>query len=137
MEKRIFGKTGLSVTREQNVGVIAKRPIANSAWRPAQQHQGIYQEYSAPYRERFTAMKISPQDLGFSGAADWPEIALRFTLSHPGVHVAIAGTTNPVNARRNLDYAVKGPLAKAALEKLQSAFQRAAASGRENWAGLT
>lgn len=129
--------TVLPVAREKNVGIIAKRPIANTAWRPVQQLQGIYQDYAKPYRERFAAMGITPQDLGFSSAADWPEIALRFTLSHPGVHVAIIGTTNPANAKRNLDAAAKGPLPKSALEKLASAFTRAEAAASQRWLGLT
>jgi aryl-alcohol dehydrogenase-like predicted oxidoreductase len=129
--------TMLPVARQQNVGIIAKRPIANTAWRPAQQLQGIYQDYAKPYRERFATMQITPQDLGFSSEADWPEIALRFTLSHPGVHVAIIGTTNPLNAKRNLEAAAKGPLPKSTLEKLASAFTRAEASGNQKWPGLT
>jgi aryl-alcohol dehydrogenase-like predicted oxidoreductase len=129
--------TVLPVARAQNIGIIAKRPIANTAWRPAQQLQGIYQDYAKPYRERFAAMRITAKDLGFSGEAEWPEIALRFTLSHPGVHAAIIGTTNPLNARRNLDAAAKGPLPKSTLEALASAFTRAAASGNQKWPGLT
>lgn len=130
-------ETVLPITRKQNVGVIAKRPIANSVWRPAEQQKGIYQDYTKTYRERFAAMRILPQELGFSGENDWPEIALRYTLSQPGVHVAIIGTTNPANARRNLDNAARGSLSMAALEKLETAFKRAAASRNETWAGLT
>jgi aryl-alcohol dehydrogenase-like predicted oxidoreductase len=129
--------TVLPAAREQNIGIIAKRPIANTAWRPAQELQGIYQDYAKPYRERFAAMGITAQDVGFSSEADWPEIALRFTLSHSGVHVAIIGTTNPLNAKRNLEAAAKGPLPKIALEKLVSAFKRAEASGSQKWPGLT
>lgn len=130
-------ETVLPVAREQNVGIIAKRPIANSAWRPAQQFQGIYQDYAKPYRDRFAALQITPQDLGFASDADWPEIALRFTLSHPGVHVAIIGTTNPLNSRRNLEAAAKGPLPAGALHTLASAYQRAVISGNLSWPGLT
>ncbi len=127
--------TVLPVARERSLGVIAKRPIANSAWRP--QLPGIYQDYAQPYRERLAAMAITPRDLGFSSEADWPEIALRFTLSQPGVHVAIIGTTNPANVQRNLEAAAKGPLSKEALAKLASAFTRAQASAKQNWPGLT
>jgi aryl-alcohol dehydrogenase-like predicted oxidoreductase len=129
--------TVIPVAREQNVGVIAKRPIANTAWKPAQEMKGIYQDYAKPYRERFAAMEVNPRDIGFSGDADWPEIALRFTLSHPGVHVAIIGTTNPVNAQRNIAAAAKGPLPKEARERIQSAFRRAHETAGEPWPGLT
>ena len=130
-------ETVLPVAREQNAGIIAKRPIANSAWRPAQQFQGIYQDYAKPYRDRFAALQLTPQDLGFASEADWPQIALRFTLSHPGVHVAIIGTTNPLNAKLNLEAAAKGPLPQSALQKLASAFTRAMATGKQSWLGLT
>jgi aryl-alcohol dehydrogenase-like predicted oxidoreductase len=129
--------TALPAARERSLGVIAKRPIANTAWRLAQQLQGMYQDYAKPYRERFAAMRIVPQDVGFSGAGDWPEIALRFTLSQPGVNVAIIGTTNPANAKRNLEAVGKGPLPQDALDKLASAFQRAEASAKQKWPGLT
>jgi aryl-alcohol dehydrogenase-like predicted oxidoreductase len=115
--------------------VLAKRPIANSAWRPVQLLKGIYQDYAKPYRDRLEAMGVSPRELGFAGEADWPEIALRFTLSHDGVHVAIIGTTNPSNARRNLDAVAKGPLPKEVVQRLQAAFKKAAGTAR--WAGLT
>ncbi len=129
--------TALPAARDRNLGVIAKRPIANSAWRPVREFQGIYQDYAKPYRERFAAMRIAPQEVGFATEADWPEIALRFTLSQPGVHVAIIGTTNPLNARRNLEAAAKGPLPPRAVEALASAFTRAEASGDQKWPGLT
>jgi aryl-alcohol dehydrogenase-like predicted oxidoreductase len=129
--------TVLPVARQRNAGVIAKRPIANTAWRPAQHFQGIYQDYAKTYRERFAAMRITPQDLGFSHDSDWPEIALRFTLSQPDVHVAIIGTTNPLNAKRNIEAAAKGPLPKTAREKLVTAFNRAESTASERWPGLT
>ena len=129
--------TVLPVAKEQNIGIIAKRPIANSVWRPAQQLQGIYQDYSKPYRDRLAMMKITPMDLGFSSEADWPEIALRFTLSQPGVHVAIIGTTSPLNAKRNLEIAAKGPLPKETVEKLKATFIRAQSENNQKWIGLT
>lgn len=130
-------KTVLPVAREHNVGVIAKRPLANTAWRPPQELHGIYRDYAEPYRKRFAAMHLSPQQLGFATDADWPEIAMRFTLSQPQVHVAIVGTTNPANAKRNLEIAAKGPLPPATVEKITSAFTRAEAEAKESWPGLT
>src|SRR5690606_6490746 len=97
----------LPVTRQNEVGVLAKRPVANSAWRPVESLPGIYSGYARPYRERVEKMGIRASDLGFH-EDDWPEIALRFTLSQPGVNVAIIGTTNPRNAERNVAAAAKG-----------------------------
>ena len=36
---------------------------------------------------------------------------LRLTLSHPGLHTTIVGTTNPDHLRENVEAAAKGPLA--------------------------
>lgn len=124
----------LPVARQHNVGVLAKRPIANSAWRGPEAFSGVYTEYSRPYRERFQKLGVRPQDLGFSGETDWAEIALRFTLSMPGVHTAIIGTTNPDNARANIATANKGPLPEDTANKIRDAFKKAADG---NWPGLT
>lgn len=123
----------LPIARKNNVGVIAKRPIANSCWRPLDQFQKFYPEYVKPYRDRFVAMGLTPQALGFASENDWAEIALRFTLSVSGVHVAIIGTTNPDNARANIDAAKKGPLPAEMVKRLQDAF--ATTSGGQ-WPGL-
>jgi aryl-alcohol dehydrogenase-like predicted oxidoreductase len=82
-------------------------------------------------------MRLDPAALGFSGDAGtaWPEIALRFTLSQPGVHTAIIGTTNPENAKTNLDAAAKGPLPAEVVKKIGEAFR--AADPRGEWAGQT
>jgi aryl-alcohol dehydrogenase-like predicted oxidoreductase len=124
----------LPVTRKHNVGVLAKRPIANSAWRGPEAFSGIYPDYIRPYWERFQKLPLAPRDLGFSGEKDWAEIALRFTLSMPGVHTAIIGTTNPDNARANIAVANKGPLPEDAVKKIREAFKKAAAG---SWPGLT
>jgi aryl-alcohol dehydrogenase-like predicted oxidoreductase len=124
----------LPVARKHNVGVLAKRPIANSAWRGLQAFSGNYPQYVKPYWERFQGLRLKPQDLGFEGEKDWAEIALRFTLAQPGVHTAIIGTTNPENARLNIAAANKGPLPAEAVKKIRDAFKHAAAEG---WPGLT
>jgi aryl-alcohol dehydrogenase-like predicted oxidoreductase len=125
----------LPLTRKNHVGVIAKRPIANAAWRAPKQQPGMYKDYAQPYHDRLSAMKLSPRELGFAGDDAWAEIALRFTLSHSGVHTAIIGTTNPENAKRNIDYAAKGPLPADVIQKIRDAFRRA--DPQEHWQGLT
>jgi aryl-alcohol dehydrogenase-like predicted oxidoreductase len=125
----------LPVAREHRAGVIAKRPVANAAWKDLGQQPGMYQSYAKEYTERLRKMNVRPSDLGFTAAPEqaWPEIALRFTLSFPDVHTAIIGTTNPQNARRNLDYAAKGPLPADAIDQLRAAFRKADPKGA--WAG--
>ena len=94
-------------TREGGQGVLAKRPLANAAWKDVSVQRGIYQNYSRSYMARLQSMGFTLTDLGFEGdpARVWPGIALRFTLSQPGVHCAIAGTTSIRNARANLQAA--------------------------------
>lgn len=119
---------------KRNLGVIAKRPMANAAWRIGTLGE-FYNGYAQPYAQRLAKMGLQPADLGLTGPAaqTWSEIALRFTLSIPGVHTAIVGTANPENARANLDFAGQGPLPAATVEKIRAAFQQA----NENWRGLT
>lgn len=124
----------LPEAKKHNVGVLAKRPIANSAWRGLDAFSGIYPQYVKPYWDRFQRLHLTPHELGFHGEQDWAEIALRFTLSQPGVHTAIIGTTNPDNARANIAAAKKGPLPGEAVKKIRDAFKKAAAEG---WPGLT
>src|SRR5690348_10600521 len=118
-------RTVLPKARQNNIGVLAKRPIANAAWKEPQQQPGMYQQYAQTYHDRLRTMKLNPKDLGVSGPDAWPELALRFTLSQPGVHTAIIGTTNPDNARKNIDIAGKGPLPEEAIAKIRAAFEQA------------
>ncbi len=121
------------------IGVLAKRPIANAAWKEPDQQPGLYRDYASEYHKRLKKMQLNPADLGFSGApADvWPEIALRFTLSIEGVNSAIIGTTNPDNACANIAYAEKGPLPRDAVQRIRDAFKRAQNTVGERWTGET
>jgi aryl-alcohol dehydrogenase-like predicted oxidoreductase len=129
----------LPLTTKRNLAVLAKRPIANAAWKDLSQQPGLYQNYASKYHQRLKAMKLNPADLGFPGdpATVWPEIALRFTLSIHGVHCAIIGTTNPQNARANVEHAGKGPLPAQTVQKIRDAFARAKTASGELWPGLT
>jgi aryl-alcohol dehydrogenase-like predicted oxidoreductase len=122
---------------ENNVGVLAKRPIGNACWKPLESQSGFYQSYVKPYTERFKKLDITPADLGFQGdaSAAWAELAMRFTLSQHGLNTAIIGTTNLENARKNIDVAAKGPLPADVVSKLRDAFKKAQST--EKWAGLT
>ena len=125
----------MPVARKNNLGVIAKRPIANAAWKDAAQQPGFYGSYASEYNKRLKTMKLSPADLGFSGPADqaWPELALRFTLSQAGMHTAIIGTTDPANAKANIAAAEKGPLSADVVRKISNAFH--AADPERKWTG--
>jgi len=125
----------LPVARKRNVGVIAKRPIANAAWKEISEQPGMYQSYARTYTERLRKMAISPEMFGLKGENAWMELALRFTLSFPEVHTAIIGTTNPEHAMRNFEIASRGALPVETVAKIRAAFRNADPKGE--WAGQT
>jgi aryl-alcohol dehydrogenase-like predicted oxidoreductase len=124
----------LPMCRARNLGVLAKRPIANAAWKDISTQQGLYKTYAKTYTDRLAKMNLKPADLGFTDA-DWTEIALRFTLSQRGVHSALIGTQNIENARANIAIAKKGPLSEDVQQKVRDAF--AAADPNGQWTGQT
>jgi aryl-alcohol dehydrogenase-like predicted oxidoreductase len=129
----------LPVAQANNVGVIAKRPIANAAWNPLNKQRGIYKQYAKTYYDRLKAMNITPVELGYHGHAEieWPEIALKFTLALKGVDAAIVGTTSTVNATANIDAVRKNPLREQVVKKLRQAFKDAETASGEQWLGQT
>ncbi|MGH7863758.1 MAG: aldo/keto reductase [Candidatus Binataceae bacterium] len=104
----------------QRLGVIAKRPIANAAWIG---HDG----YSRPYYDR---LRILGYD--FLASDDAVGVALRFTLSVPGVHTAIVGTTKPGRFERNAASLAAGPLPKAHYERIRARWRDVA---KPTWVG--
>jgi aryl-alcohol dehydrogenase-like predicted oxidoreductase len=127
----------LAKAQEKQIGIIAKRPIANAAWKDINQQPGMYQSYAKEYTDRFRVTGLRLRDLGYndSDTSAWAEIALRFTLSHPGVHTAIIGTTNPKHAEANLAATEKGPLPADIVGKIRATFRQA--DPRGTWAGQT
>ncbi len=125
--------------KKRGLGVIAKRSIANGAWRPLSAQRGIYADYAKSYAERFSAMGLTPADLGLDGtpAEVWPEVALRFTLSQPGVHCAIVGTCSWPHAEANLRAASHGPLDDRTTAAIREAFRRAEARSGAPWPAET
>lgn len=129
--------TVLPTAVQHEAGVLAKRPIANAAWKDLDEQPGMYKGYAKTYTDRLAKLGLRPSDVGFDGPPEqaWPELALRFTLSHPGVHCAIIGTTNPENAKANLAAAEKGPLPPDAVRRIREAFRKADPKGE--WVGQT
>ncbi len=127
--------TVLPGARAQNVGVLAKRTMAGGAWRQANDRPGFYRDYASVYEQRMAATNVTPADLGVD--ASWPEIAVRFTLSHPGVHCAIAGMISVDEARLNIAAAEKGPLPPEVVQQLRDAFRAAETQAGEKWTGQT
>ncbi len=125
----------LPIAQAHRKGVLAKRPIANAAWKDIEDQRGLYKSYAKTYHDRLRQMSLDPGKLGFTGPNAWPELAMRFTLSQPGVHSAIIGTTNPDNAYKNIAIAEQGPLSPDVVAKVREAFRNADPDG--SWTGQT
>jgi aryl-alcohol dehydrogenase-like predicted oxidoreductase len=116
----------LPLARRRGMGVIAKRPLANVAWRyPKKPAESYYQTYWSRLRR-----------LDYDFLRDDPEaavgMALRFTLSLPGVHTAIVGTTRPDRWPQNAALLDKGPLPASQVHAIRARWRAVATS---SWTG--
>lgn len=117
----------LPLAQKSNVGVIAKRPVANVAW-----HNGARppsDSYGRTYWQRLQKLNYGFLQGDFK---DTVAIALRFTLSVPGVHTAIVGTTKPERFAENNAAVGAGPLPKELFDGIRARWRAAAES---SWLG--
>ena len=115
--------------REQQLGVIAKRPVANVAWKES--HKPIA-AYHHVYWERLNKLRYDfIRDLPMEESVAH---ALRFTLSVPGVHTAIVGTTKPERWQENARMVEQGALSDAAFAAIRERWEEIAPAG---WVGQT
>ena len=122
----------LPIAREQNIGVIAKRPIANAAWRNG--HKPI-DSYHHEYWHRLTMLKYPfLNQLDSESIARSISIALRFTLSVPGVHTAIVGTGKPERWSENARLLQDGPLPENDFQAIRHRWEEVAP---RTWIGQT
>ena len=110
----------LGLAKERNMGVIAKRPIGNAAWRYVNAEVA---GYAGTYWTRLQDLKYEFENMA--------ETALRFTLAQ-NVHVAIVGTTNPERWPANAARASKGALEADAVGAIRRQW---AAVKKEDWVG--
>jgi len=117
----------LPLAREKAMGVIAKRPIANAAWKES--HKPI-SSYHHVYWERLNKLRYDfIHDLPLE---DSVAHALRFTLSVPGVHTAIVGTTKPERWQENAKLVEHGRLSDTELAAIRERWEEIAPAG---WIG--
>ncbi len=117
------------LARERGMGVIAKRPIANVAWKTGHKPANSYHQI---YWERL-------QKLGFDflRTADLDKAiatALRFTLSVPGVATAIVGTAKPERWEQNAQLIEAGALSDAEFNAVRERWDDIAP---RTWVGQT
>jgi aryl-alcohol dehydrogenase-like predicted oxidoreductase len=109
----------LPLARARQMGVIAKRPLANVAWRYARKPGSYYEDYWSRLRKL---------DYGF--LKDAPDTvvatALRFTLAVPGVHTAIVGTAKPERWRENAALIMAGALPRDEFERIRARWREVA-----------
>ena len=108
------------LAREKQMGVIAKRPIANAAWKTG--HRPI-DSYHHEYWQRLRKLNY---DFLHDDLEKSISIALRFTLSVPGVHTAIVGTKKPERWEQNAKLLEEGPLDEPTLRKIRERWEECA-----------
>jgi aryl-alcohol dehydrogenase-like predicted oxidoreductase len=118
----------LPLARERNMAVIAKRPIANAVWRYAEKPAN---SYHVDYWERLQKLNY---DFLKGDPKQAASIALRFTLSVPGVHTAIVGTKNPRRWQENAGLLKAGPLPREQFEAIRARWKQVA---EPSWIGQT
>jgi aryl-alcohol dehydrogenase-like predicted oxidoreductase len=110
----------LPLARERQMGVIAKRPLGNAVWRYASKPENTYH---LPYWERLQKLNY---DFVRGDPTQAVSKALGFTLSVPGVHTAIVGTTKPGRWRENVALLEAGPLPQEEFQAIRARWREVA-----------
>jgi aryl-alcohol dehydrogenase-like predicted oxidoreductase len=116
----------LPLAQKRQMGVIAKRPIANTAWKYDRKPDLAYHQ---TYWERLEKLNY---DFVRGDPKQAVAIALRFTLSVPGVHTAIVGTKTPGRWRENAALLEAGPLSQKEFEAIRARWKAVA---DKTWVG--
>ena len=116
----------LPLALARGVGVIAKRPIANAAWRTGERPTNAYHH---AYWDR---LKRLDYEFLRRPLAKSIGTALRFTASLPGVTTLIVGTTQPGRWRENAALLAAGALPAADMDAIRHRWQQTA---DETWVG--
>jgi aryl-alcohol dehydrogenase-like predicted oxidoreductase len=111
----------LPLAKEKGLGVIAKRPSANSPWRFNEQPVGRYAE---EYWLRLKKMNLLTD-------GNLQETALRFAAYTWGVDSIITGTGNIKHLEENIKMVLKGPLSSEVYNLIRESFR----NNDDNWIG--
>ena len=122
----IDGNIPLAASKQ--MGIIAKRPIANAVWRNTEKPADSYHH---EYWERIQKLKFDFLD---KSPAESVPLALRFTLSISGITTAIVGTTKPNRWQENAHLVAEGNLSGEEFEAIRERWREVAG---ENWIGQT
>lgn len=119
----------IALAEKRQMGVIAKRPVANVAW--LAEVEPSKEAYSHAYWERLQELRY---DFLSHSASDSVGRALRFTLTIPGVHTAIVGTQSPDRWQQNADLLAPGALDANDFNAIRTRFREVA---KPDWTGQT
>lgn len=114
------------IAREKEIGVIAKRPIANAVWRNDSKPEDSYHH---TYWDRIQELDYPFLKLPLEESI---ATALRFTLSIKGVSSAIVGTTKPERWQENAGYVLEGDLDEKEFEGIRERWKELS---DETWVG--
>jgi aryl-alcohol dehydrogenase-like predicted oxidoreductase len=114
------------LARARGLGVIAKRPIANAAWRAGCRPENAYHHayWDRLQRLDYEFLRRPPGEA--------VGVALRFTATIPGVHTLIVGTTRPGRWRENAAGLGAGALSPAEYERIRARWRAVADA---SWVG--
>lgn len=118
----------IKLAAEKQLGVIAKRPIANAVWRHKEKPS---ESYHHEYWDRIQKLKFDFLNKSLEEAT---ATALRFTLSIPGVDTMIVGTTRPHRWQENAKYVAEGNLEGEEYEAIRERWNEV---GGEEWKQMT
>ncbi len=109
--------------KEEGMGVIAKRPIANALWKYDKRPEGSYaEEYWVRWQKMNLHFDMKPE-----------ELFIRFSAFTPGVDTAIIGTSSIDHLKEAIDAINKGELP----EDIYSRIRKAFAENDDDWIGKT
>jgi len=116
----------LPLAASRGMGVIAKRPLANVAWRYARKPSEPY------YQAYWSRLRVLDYPFLRDGSDAAVATALRFTLAAPGVHTAIVGTKRPERWPQNARMLDAGRLPAAEVEEIRTRWRKIA---EPSWTG--
>jgi len=119
----------LPLAQQRDMGVIAKRPLANVAWHNGDRPPSDL--YGRTYWERLQKLRYAFMEGDFEQTM---ATALRFALSVPAVHTAIVGTSKPDRFKENSALIEIGNLPQ---ELFDSIRRRWRALAEPSWIGQT
>lgn len=114
------------LANEKGLGLIAKRPIANAAWKTGSKPASAYHH---AYWDRLSELQY---DFLSGDVRKAVATALRFTLAVPGVATAIVGTTNPERWKENAALLQRGPIEPDRFQAIRERWKKVA---RPEWRG--